>query len=315
MQHLKQIVVPVDFSTASRNAAQMGAELAKKVGATLRLIHVNDVPPYASSDQAMMISGLTFHEYSADATQKRLDELTREVSEAHGVEVVSRRLEGAAGSEIVREVNGIDPANPRATLVMIPTHARKGVPRLLLGSVAEKVVRKSECPVLTFQSAEGPIDLTKIERVHVPLDLSDVGSSCLDVAAGWCRHFDASLELVHVLEDLSSIPSIEWSVHPDQTPTEYYRKAEKSSLESLAEAAQASVGESVSTDFCVRYGFVADEIVENAKEKKADLIITSTHGYSGFRRLILGSVAERLVRTAPCPLLVVRPLGEPTDED
>ena len=308
MFDIRQIVVPIDFSQASQKAAERGAQLAKECGAVVKLLHVSDVPAYVYAEsQPLMISGMAFLEYSADATRKRLRKVSDQLAKEFEVEVTWTVLEGSAGSEIARAVNEMDPNHPESTLVIMPTHARLGVSRALLGSVTEKVVRRAKRPVLTLRADGDALDFSTIRKIHVPLDLSDTANESLNYALSWSQQFGAQLEIVHVLEDLSTIPSLEWSVHPEKLPTEYYRSAEAEAWNAMEAAAAAEIQDAAPTDFCVRHGYVAEEIAENAAEKDADLIILSTHGHSGFKRFILGSVAERLIRLAPCPVLVVQP--------
>jgi nucleotide-binding universal stress UspA family protein/mono/diheme cytochrome c family protein len=141
-----------------------------------------------------------------------------------------------------------------------------------------------------------------IKRILVPLDFSTNSRRALDYAAGMARQFDASLHLVHVCEvpsmmtgsmDAYAIAYTDWS----------QRIGEESERELVKIAASVKAGK-VSTE--VLFGNAARAIVEAAETNAADLIVMGTHGHGAVMHLMMGNVAERVVRTAPCPVMTVR---------
>jgi nucleotide-binding universal stress UspA family protein len=139
----KQICCPVDFSDASRAAMEVAADLARRGGATLTLLHAYPIPGYTFPDGSVVASGRMMQELSEQAA-KHLSEWRRE-AEALGVaNVAAVTAAGEPASEILAYAakNGVD-------LLVVGTHGRSGLEHALLGSVTERVMRKARCHVLT----------------------------------------------------------------------------------------------------------------------------------------------------------------------
>jgi nucleotide-binding universal stress UspA family protein len=141
-----------------------------------------------------------------------------------------------------------------------------------------------------------------IGRILVPIDFSEPSRKALHYAKLFAQQFDASLVLLHAIEPLAYPP--DFAVVPLLPPdVEEIRNRE---LETQLDELAANVGGGVKTEAVVRNGRAWQEVVEYAGSGKVDLIIVSTHGYTGLKHALLGSVAEKIVRHAPCPVLVVR---------
>jgi nucleotide-binding universal stress UspA family protein len=136
----------------------------------------------------------------------------------------------------------------------------------------------------------------------VPIDFSKPSLKALDQAVTFARQFKARLTLLHVVEPIAT-PDFA-SSFPLAIDIDRMLDGAKSRLKELAEAPAIPPG-TVKTSV-VRYGRSFHEIAEVARESKTDLIIIATHGYTGLRHMLLGSTAERVVRHAPCPVLVLR---------
>ncbi len=145
MPEIRRILCPVDFSAHSENALDFAIELAKKLGADIHLIHVYQLPVYALPDGAMM-AGPEFTTKVTTELQKALTELA---SRKSGVKLETHLLEGIPYREVVRMTGELS-----ADLVVMGTHGRTGIRHLLLGSVAERVVRSSKVPVITVPMHE-----------------------------------------------------------------------------------------------------------------------------------------------------------------
>lgn len=138
-----------------------------------------------------------------------------------------------------------------------------------------------------------------LSNILVPLDLSPLSIKALRYAVPFAKQFNAKLTLVHVVELIAYTPEL-----PYPPPLPPKQKSEiKNELKKLCEA---NVPPEIETQLLVRHDFAPDAIVETARKTKADLIIVSTHGRTGLKHVFLGSVAEKIVRHAPCPVLVVR---------
>jgi nucleotide-binding universal stress UspA family protein len=146
MSTFKHILVPLDWGEPSRRALELAIELVQTFGAELSVVHVYEIPAYAYGGMPPVAADLVTP--IERAARKELDQeiaaIRRRVPDAHAV-----LRSGGAWREILAAIE-----ETHADLVVMGTHGRRGVPRFLLGSVAEKVVRMSPIPVLTVRAAE-----------------------------------------------------------------------------------------------------------------------------------------------------------------
>jgi universal stress protein A len=143
-----------------------------------------------------------------------------------------------------------------------------------------------------------------IRTILAPTDFSRHAEVALLYACGLSERLGATLHLLHVLPDL--VP-----VGPDPLlvpsyPPEFYAQTEADSRASLGRILNETCGAAPVVETAVRWGDPVDGIVGYATERKIDLIVIATHGRTGFSHALLGSVAERIVREAPCPVLTIR---------
>ena len=152
------------------------------------------------------------------------------------------------------------------------------------------------------EPVRGPAAPFKLSRILVPVDFSACSMKALQYAIPFARQFNASITLLNVVRINYAVGTEFGAVDFPFIETEIRKGAEKQ-LAALA-AEHASSGVKVDTE--LRSGLEAQGIAEAAKSLESDLIILSTHGHTGLKHLFLGSVAENVVRLAPCPVLVVR---------
>ena len=151
-----------------------------------------------------------------------------------------------------------------------------------------------------------------LKRILVPTDFSDASSRSLAIAADMAADYGSELIVLHVIEPLPAVPP-----DPDFTfEMAAYQDAIRQYTDERMEAVRASVPEETLLRTLVCHGEPAREIVRLAENEEADLIVIPTHGLTGIKHLVFGSVAERVVRTACCPVLTLRRLGpSAADED
>lgn len=174
--------------------------------------------------------------------------------------------------------------NERYTMKIKPT-SREGGVLLELGPQERQLPAQ--------ESSAAPI--FKLKKILVPMDFSDCSKKALQYAIPLARQFGAELELVHVVEPYPSIP--------EMGPVEVETLQD---ARTTLEATRRTIGEGVRAHASLRSGAPYVEIVEAASELGTDLIIISTHGHKGLTRMLLGSTTEKVVRHAPCPVLIVR---------
>jgi nucleotide-binding universal stress UspA family protein len=139
-----------------------------------------------------------------------------------------------------------------------------------------------------------------LKRILVPMDFSDCSRKALSYAAAFAQQFQARLTLLHILEPYVPVPELS-IVAPESIEGQMRETAERE-----LRAVQQALGEEICAKTVMRTGTPFVEITEAARELGSDLIIISTHGHTGLAHVLLGSTAEKVVRHAPCPVLVVR---------
>jgi nucleotide-binding universal stress UspA family protein len=143
-----------------------------------------------------------------------------------------------------------------------------------------------------------------LHRLLVPTDFGKSSDNALTYAIAFAQKFGAEVWLLHVVQDLSLfIPEAVFITPPPAPPVEQFIAAARTALERVV--ARLNV-DGVSVHSEVGVGPPYDEIVRVAREKAIDLIVMGTHGHTGLAHVLLGSVAEKVVRRAPCPVLTVR---------
>ena len=144
MSEIRRILSPVDFSDTSEHALSYAIDLASRLGADVQLVHVYQIPAYALPDGAL-IAQPDYIAKLTDELQRELDDLVRRFS-GHEVKLEGHLVQGVPYVEITRVAK-----EKGADMIVMGTHGRTGLKHLLLGSVAERVVRTAEVPVLTVR--------------------------------------------------------------------------------------------------------------------------------------------------------------------
>jgi nucleotide-binding universal stress UspA family protein len=292
MLRIERILCPVDFSESSVNAYDYAESLARHYQAKLFLNHVVDfdLPPYEYYALSTDLEEV-YRKTCADA-QDQLLQLAKSHSK-NGVQPECLVQEGAVTESILSfaEAQGVD-------LIVMGAHGRKGFDRAMLGSVAEKVLRKAHCPVLVVGkpkhdfispgSAQEPIQLHKILFCT---DFSEHAHRALEYALSAAADYHAELTLLHVLENIPSSADIEEAI---ATATRQ--------LDELIPPEGVKAGK-IKT--LVRIGRAYQQIVELALETSADLLIMAVHGRHALDLAVFGSTTYRVIQLGPCPVLAV----------
>jgi nucleotide-binding universal stress UspA family protein len=285
-----KILCPIDFSPGSQQAMKVAVHLAGESSAELLLAHAWYLPPLAFAGESPF-PGDTLQLMVEDEEQG-LAAARREAVALGAKRVDTVFLSGVPWDRIVDTVLG----DRAIDLVVMGTHGRTGLGRILLGSVAEKVVRHAPCSVLVTRG-----EATSFKRVLCPVDFSDDSKHAIDIAAEFAKRSGATITLCHVVE----VP-ITYSGEP--LISDFLGDLEKRSTQRLQQAAdelRAKVPVAVTTRTTI--GSPGGELLEILdKDPTFDLVVMGSHGRTGIRRVLLGSVAEKLVRHAACPVFVAR---------
>ncbi len=278
-----RILVPLDGSEGAEAALPWAEALARLAPSTLYLLTAA-----APEDAARATSYLA-----------RIAAAVRE----QGLVAEPIVAAGRPAEAVVREA-----AAREANLLVMTTHGRSGPGRWVLGSVADEVLHRTTRPVLLVRLGQ-PAPPRRPRRVLVPLDGSELAERALVHAralvgpGGTLLLYQALAPATPVVEHPA--PDSYWAESMEQT-----RAATLAYLEALAGPLRAA-GYDVRT--AAAFGVPAQRIAEHARAEQADLIVLSSHGRSGAARWLLGSVADELLRAAPVPLLLLRPLAAPAE--
>ena len=303
------ILVSTDFSAESLKAIDYAVSLLGAYEGTLHLVHVCEIDYSYAAPAAMLAVPPTVMDDDMERHQAtELKELAARYS-INGVQPECHVRTGRAFDEICRLA-----AQLPADLIVIATRGHTGLKHLLLGSTAERVVRHSPCPVLIVRERErefadtGAADTATskhtlpIRRILVPVDFSECSRAGVDYALNLASTCDASILLLHAVQVLPYIPSERYAAHERAPAPGVLERAARSQMKKFVREIDFR---GVRHEAEVRAGRPAEEICRYSDQKNADLIVTSTHGITGFAHVLIGSTAEHVVRYAYCPVLVV----------
>ena len=298
---MRRILVPIDFSPESLKTLRYAKRLGERFKAKLHLVHVV-TPPLALFPQPREALPSNFTQEMAANAVKRLQKIAAEFSLTSPPKRYTVRI-GATVDEI-SEVARIT----RAELIAIATRGYTGLKRAFLGSTTESVVRNAPCPVLVVRDKNDSTSRRarrvplQFRKILVPLDFSDASRLGLEYALGFAQEFRATVILFHSIFVSAYLMGNRHTAHQVPTLIANQQEYARAEMEKLRETISRKGG-AVETNVAV--GSPVEQIGNYVRKASVDLIITSTHGRSGWRRVFIGSTAERIVRYATCPVLVV----------
>jgi nucleotide-binding universal stress UspA family protein len=296
---IDNILVPIDFPPASMQMLGYAAALAARFYANVHLVHI--YPP----DKAALVPG------AGDLMRETAEELfSNQLSPEHLETFWPQNCYVRSGiayqeiCELAREIH--------ADLIVLATRGHTGLKHVLLGSTAERVVRMAPCSVLVIRHkkqrsraasrpAKGKSVEFNVRKILVPVDFSQCSLAGAMHAALFAKKFDATVCFIHVL-------------YPPGPILVDRVSGEISNRNELARAdARLNMEAFLKLDFLrdikceseIRTGYPIDEICTESSRPDIDLVISSTHGRSGLDHILLGSVAEHVVRYAECPVMIV----------
>jgi nucleotide-binding universal stress UspA family protein len=302
----RKILIAVDESSCSERAGRVGLAFAKKLGAKAVVTHVLKVPP---AYWGLAAPSETMKRHAREILEP-WEELGRQVQ-------LDLRTETMHNDDIAEGIVYL--ANrSQCDLIVMGTHGREGVSRMLLGSVAERVSRLAQMPVMLVRGDGHVAPSTGLfERILAPVDGSEAGRPAFELADRLAAELEAELQILHVIPPLptpivgpygSNMTAFNW----------------EDTLQALEEQGEAIVetARKLATAPQVKTALLqaqtrreADVIVDFARDSQANLIVMGTHGRTGLERLLLGSVAEGVAHHAPVPVLLVRPALVAPHED
>jgi len=289
-------LVPLDGSATAECVLPWARTLGKALGLRLVLLSlVRDAP----------VGGDARTDAALRPARHYLDGVTADLTAA-GLSVEQCIL--PATDDVSAQITSTAAAL-NASFILLATHGRTGVRRLVLGSVAGEVARTAPCPVLVIRAtpAGAAVESGALRRILLPLDGSPLAEQALAPAVELARATSATLDLARVEP---------WAWQLQRASVEvYYPPDFDSALEQAADEylarVRAAVSPDVTTECHVLRGDAAGTITAHAEEVGADLVVMSTRGRSGLARMTLGSVADRVVRGGSRPVLLVQAASTP----
>lgn len=294
---IRRILCPVDFSEESRRGLEQAAAIARSWGSQLEVLHVYQAP--SPFDAASPLDETARPESDPDVQRTALQNFVRPI--VGDVAVTFRRLHGAAaGRPIVREAEAID-----ADLLVIGSHGRRSVERLLLGSTSDPLVRAAMCPVLVVPRCAEPPHDGRFRRILCGIDFSPASLAAFRLGIQLAAPGDAELTLLHATEMPAELRDRQIAAAFDvEAVRAAAAAAARQRLEALFPGDDAPAVRIVSR---VAQGRAHQRILETARQLHADLIVLGTHRRNVVDRWLFGSTTRRVLGDAPCPVLTVRP--------
>jgi nucleotide-binding universal stress UspA family protein len=302
MMKIKRILFPTDFSRCADQALEHAVFLAEKYEAEIHVLHAvtlfNDQPGVVNDE---------FEE--TEEMIKKLEDIAEiqlnKVSVAHeddDIKIIKAQTRGISAAPVILEYaskNSID-------LIVMGTHGRRGLGHFFLGSVAEEIVRMSEAPVFTIREAKSPTSPKAKENILVPLDFSEHSKNALVNANEIAKSYEAKIHLLHIIEETMH-PA--FSLSGKSSIFDLIPGIDEDCRKRTEKIAKETISSQVNYEIHIKGGRAASDIIKFAKENSTDLIVIATHGLTSLEHMLLGSVTEKVVRMAHCPVFTVKSFG------
>lgn len=303
MHAIKTILVPIDFSKLSRLAIDTADDLARRFGASVHLVHVHEFYYPSGFLSPVPMSILTYRDDVATRRARRL----RMLGKRTGLD--PQNCHFLTGGPTFNEVCNLA-RNISADLIVMPTRGYTGLAHVFGGSTAERIVQHAPCPVFVARqdiklSASYPSNgnrVRSIDTILVPIDFSQTSFQALEYAIGFAEHMVARLIVFHAVDLGLALTADGYAMYDLSAVEEAARKGAEEQMQSFVRLAKFR---RVQFETMVSVAHPVSEICSLVEKREVDLIITATHGRTGFKHLLIGSVAEQVVRHALRSVLVV----------
>ena len=302
-----RIMVPLDGSPFGEQALPYACDIAQRMSGALELVLVHSIPT-AWAGEYDVAALIELDEQIRACELAYLARVAKGLRQRHPIEVETVLLEGEVAAALKEYARLNSPE-----LIVMTTHGRGGVSRAWLGSVAGELVRSINLPTLLIRphrnGAIGSGDGPKLDHILIPLDGSELSEQIIERALALGTLTGARYTLMQVVMPVGAYPMFDSvPIAPPVATSELeLRASAEAYLARIAERLRAR-GFTVATSVLLQPQF-APGILEQALADDVDLIAMATHGRTGLKRLALGSVADKVLRSAFVPLLLLRPLA------
>ncbi|MDL5360658.1 universal stress protein [Halalkalicoccus sp. NIPERK01] len=274
----EDILVPTDGSESARRAEGYAIDMAGEYRSTVHVLHVVDPAGLGTA------SGI---EPRGEEARGIVDAAVERIADG-GVRAIPVVRTGVVPATVLEYVD-----EAAIGLILMGTHGRSGLERSLLGSVTKRIVRASHVPVVTVGDDEGTPARYPYRRLLVATDGSEAAAGAAEVGIDVARTYGAGVHVLSVVHSRGSRDAAERIAAAHAAVADVERMAAAAGVEDVSTA--------------VEYGLPHAAVLAYAGRNGIDLVVMGAYGRTGVRRYVLGSVAERVVRTSPIPVLTVRP--------
>ncbi|WP_396613531.1 universal stress protein (plasmid) [Haloferax sp. S1W] len=281
------ILLPIEDGTDQSRVMHHVSEIAHWSGATVQLLYVAN-----TNRDSVTVVGRDVVD-ALEQEGKRIVEEAGKTLETLGVDYDTDVVQGNPAPTIVEYADQYD-----YDLIAMPTHGRQGLARSFYGSVTEKVVRLSDRPVLAARMDPDETLVFPYERILLPTDGSEASKRAARYGLDLAVALDATVDILSVVDDSSLGPDIRSMISSGES--------ERGATEAIDAIVSEANDRGVSNvNEHIEHGAPAAEIRSFVEENDVHAVVLGTTGKSGVDRILLGSVAEEMVRTAPVPVLTI----------
>lgn len=305
MIRVSRILCPVDFSEGSRRALEYAVALARWYGARVTALHVFPNVPVPEPVEEFALAGqaLSLRDVGAGGLQTDLEHF---VSSVAGDVPVETSLDESP--DVVQDILAQAAVAP-VDLVVMGTHGRRGVSRLVLGSVAERTMRRSTCPLLLVPPHARPAAVERIpfKRILAAIDFSTCAERAFAFALLLAEEADADITLLHVIDTPPELHEAWAADGREEIDVAAARaRADAAALQRLRALVPDTVRPYCHVTTRVEEGSAARQILRVAGEERPDVIVMGVHGRGAVDLFVFGSTTHDVVLGADCPVLTVR---------
>jgi nucleotide-binding universal stress UspA family protein len=304
MKSFRSILVPLDGSAFAEHALPLAGEIARRAGAILQIVHVHMPVPLLSTAFEFPVVEVELETGQRQQEAEYLGSVVARIPQASGVPITTIQLEGGIVPAIQSHVEATS-----VDLIVLTSHGRGAVGRAWLGSVADGLIRNTRVPILLVRP---PADISArssgLRKILIALDGSRLAERILEPALALGEALGSEFELILVIEPLlrPMDPGVLGTV-PDTRDIEARLQREATGYLTRIAGELSGKGHRVAATHVVHAPRVAQALTDHAASSGCDLIALATHGAGGVKRLLVGSVADKVVRTSQHPVLVLRP--------
>ena len=296
-----RILFPVDLSENSEKMAPFASMAADKFNAAIHILFVVREVEYYSD---MCVSTTTIENFRHQVIRGSDISLNkfREKHFKSQDDVTCSVVSGDIADEILAAIK-----TDKTDLLLLGTHGRKGLEKIVFGSIADRLMKISPVPVLLvnpYKAVSFFPDTRKKRKILFPVDLSEISPKLVPYVELLAGVYNADIQLLSVVRPSGYFAAL---YQPDHSLEEFTKTVLSETETSLADFKEKHFIKYPETKTAASYGLIPEEILKRIDTDKIDLLVMGTHGRRGLDKILFGSVAEKVAKLSPVPLLLINP--------